>query len=77
MNIVDLEELLAEFLPSGFRIDTNKKGEVVIFTNLKKEPLNEELVEFDSSDYDFDEDSEDEPEFEDLDEDSEYEESDD
>lgn len=34
MNLEDLEEYLSDFLPTGFRIDINKKGELIIYTGL-------------------------------------------
>lgn len=34
MNLEDLEEYVSDFLPTGFRIDTNKKGELIIYTGL-------------------------------------------
>ncbi len=37
MNLEDLEEYLSDFLPTGFRIDTNKKGELIIYTGLIQE----------------------------------------
>lgn len=37
MNIEDLEEYLSDFLPTGFKIDTNKKGELVIYTRLTQD----------------------------------------
>jgi hypothetical protein len=34
MNLEDLEEYLSDFLPTGFKVDTNKKGELIIYTGL-------------------------------------------
>jgi hypothetical protein len=34
MDIETLEEYLSDFLPTGFRIDTNKKGELIVYTGL-------------------------------------------
>lgn len=58
MNLEMLEEALDEILPPGYAIETNKKGEVVIFTNLKEEEADGELVLFseDETDPDFDPD---------------------
>jgi hypothetical protein len=36
MDIEELEESLSEILPVGFQIETNKKGQIVIFTGLKQ-----------------------------------------
>jgi hypothetical protein len=64
MDLISLEEALDEILPTGYSIETNKKGEIVIFTNLKEEEEGEELVVFsdDEVDPDFD------PDFDPLDE---------
>ena len=37
MNLEDLEELLEDFLPSGFRVSANKKGELIVYTSLRQE----------------------------------------
>lgn len=37
MNLEDLEELLSDFLPGGFQVETNKKGEIVIYTGLRQD----------------------------------------
>lgn len=37
MNLEDLEELLSDYLPGGFRFETNKKGEVIIYTGLRQD----------------------------------------
>lgn len=63
MNIEDLEESLADFLPEGFKIEVNKKGEVVIFSGLKQDPKTGELSSFDE---DSDSDNEEFEEPEDL-----------
>lgn len=34
MNMDELEEMLAEVLPAGFQLDTNKRGQVIVFTGL-------------------------------------------
>jgi hypothetical protein len=66
MNIIDLEEALDEILPAGFSIETNKKGEVIIFTNLKEEEDEGELVVFSDDDIDPDADPDFDP-LEDID----------
>jgi hypothetical protein len=64
MLLLDLEEALEEILPPGFSIETNKKGEIVIFTNLQEIDEGDELTVFsdDEIDPDFD------PNFDPLDE---------
>lgn len=60
MNIEELEEALAEILPAGFQIDTNKHGQIIISTNLTQDD-DGELIDFESDedeDLDFDPDSE-------------------
>lgn len=37
MNLEDLEELLSDFLPGGFQVETNKKGQLVIYTGLRQD----------------------------------------
>lgn len=37
MNIEELEEALDELLPGGFSIETNSRGEVIIYTGLKQD----------------------------------------
>jgi len=37
MNLEDLEELLSDYLPGGFRLETNKKGEVIVYTGLRQD----------------------------------------
>jgi hypothetical protein len=69
MNLEELEEALEEFLPAGFAIETNSKGQLVIYTNLKQDE-DGELISMDDTEEDVD------PEFdrlddEDLDEDEE------
>jgi hypothetical protein len=59
MLLVELEEALEELLPSGFVIETNRKGEVIIRTNCRKDD-DGELI---SLDEDFDEDED--PSFDD------------
>jgi hypothetical protein len=60
MNLSDLEEALAEILPSGFSVQNNKRGQIVILTNLFENESGE-LEEFES-DFD-DEDAESDPDF--------------
>jgi hypothetical protein len=36
-NIEELEEALDELLPGGFSIETNSRGEVVIYTGLQQD----------------------------------------
>lgn len=58
MDIETLEEALEDLLPSGFSIETNKHGELVIFTNLKSDddgeliPLEDEEIEVSDLDTD-------------------------
>ena len=50
MNILDLEELqeaLEDILPSGFKIETDKNGQLVIYTGLSEDE-DGGLVDFDS-----------------------------
>jgi len=65
MLLLDLEEALNDVLPPGFSIETNRKGEIIIFTNLMEPEEGEELVSLsdDEVDPDFD------PDFDPLDED--------
>lgn len=52
MDLVELEELLQEYMPA-LRIEKNRKGEVIIYTGLKENdeeqlvPLDEEEVDED------------------------------
>jgi hypothetical protein len=56
-NIEDLEEALDELLPSGFSIETNTKGEVIIYTGLQQDE-DGELTPMDvEEDEDFDPDT--------------------
>lgn len=70
-NIEELEEALEEILGSNFRIEQDKKGQIVIFTGLTQDD-DGELLELDDEeeDIEFDEDSEFEP-LEDEDDDEE------
>jgi hypothetical protein len=58
MLLEELETALDEILPPGYSIEVNKRGEVVIFTNLKEGEDGEELVVIsdDEVDPDFDPD---------------------
>lgn len=74
MNLDDLEETLGEFLPAGFSIETNRKGEVIIYTNLKSDE-DGELVDMDEDFEDSDLPSDDDTDsLDDLDEEDEDEE---
>jgi hypothetical protein len=67
MNLIELEEALDDILPAGYSIETNKKGEVIIFTNLKEDEDEGELSVFDDEEVDPDFD----PDFDPLDEEDE------
>lgn len=34
MNMDELEEMLAEVLPAGFQLETDKRGQVIVYTGL-------------------------------------------
>jgi hypothetical protein len=57
MTFDDLEESLSEILPSSFRIEPNKKGQLIVFTGLACDD-DGEITDF-VSDEDEDEDLED------------------
>jgi len=61
MNIEDLEEALAEILPPGFHFGTDKKGQIIVYTQLSHGEDDDELVAFDSDDDEADFDSDFEP----------------
>jgi hypothetical protein len=71
MLIDDLEEALSEILPVGFQIETNKRGQIIILTNLRADD-DGELIDFDSeeaeeSEFDpLDDEDEDEDDEDDL-----------
>lgn len=65
MNLDDLEEGLESILPSGFQIEADAHGQIVIFTGLRQED-DGELVDYVSSD---EEDEDLDPDFEPLEED--------
>lgn len=69
MNLEELEEALSEILPTGFTIETDKHGQIIICTGLCQEE-DGELVDFedDEEDPDFDDEFE-QLEDEDADED--------
>lgn len=67
MTIEELEEALEEVFPSGFSIDTDSHGQLVIFTGLKEDEEGE-LIEMKEDELDEDADSDFEP-LEDEDED--------
>jgi hypothetical protein len=48
MNLIDLEEALEDLLPSGFSIETDRRGQIIIFTALKEDEDGSDLIEFDS-----------------------------
>lgn len=62
----ELEEALNEILPSGFSIETDSHGQIIIFTGLAQED-DGELVDFEGDD----EDEESDPDFESLEDDDE------
>ena len=47
MDILELEEALDAFLPGGFSIETDKRGQIIIFTALIEEEDGGELITFD------------------------------
>ena len=57
MNLEDLEEAMEEILPAGFSIETNSKGEIVIYTNMKRDD-DGELISMDDYEEDADSDFE-------------------
>lgn len=64
MDMDNLEESLAEILPAGFHIETNRHGEVVIHTGLRQDD-DGELVEIEEE---VDDDPDFNPDFEPLEE---------
>lgn len=69
MNIEELEEALKELLPSGFTVNTNSHGQIVVYTGLKYDDDDEEgdLIAFDEDEVDMDADTD----FESLDDEEE------
>jgi hypothetical protein len=55
MDLVELEELLSEYMPA-MSIEKNRKGEVVIYTNLKEADEGGELVPLDDEEVESDPD---------------------
>ena len=56
MNLEELEEALADILPPGFHFGTDKKGQIIVYTQFAYGD-DDELVSFDSDDEDADFDS--------------------
>lgn len=58
MNFEELEESLDELLPPGYSIETDKRGQIVILTNLQQDEDGElfPFSEEDETDPDFDPD---------------------
>lgn len=48
MNIEELEEALADILPPGFHFGTDKKGQIIVYTQLAHGEDDDELVDFES-----------------------------
>jgi hypothetical protein len=48
MDLLELEEALEDLLPNGFSIETDKRGQIIIFTALKEDEDGGDLIEFDS-----------------------------
>lgn len=66
MTLDELKELLEETLASDYRITTDKRGQVIIYTGLA-EDSDGELVSVDEvEEVDFDHDEEDEVDFDEL-----------
>ena len=68
MNLDDLEEALAEILPSGFQIETDNHGQIVIYTGLTRDD-DGDLVDFEGEEDDEDPDFD--PDFEPIEEEDE------
>lgn len=74
-NLEELEEELENILPSGFRIETDNNGEIIIRTGLRQDDDDGSLVEFDGNEDEEDEEDPDfDPDFEPLEEDDDDEE---
>lgn len=69
-NIEELEEALEEILGSGFQIETDNHGQIIIYTGLRRDDDDGSLVEFEGDD-DEDEDPDFDPDFEPLEEEDE------
>lgn len=63
MNMIELEEALAEILPPGFQIETDSRGEIIVHTGLACDE-DSEIVDFEGEEDD--EDLEVDPDFEPL-----------
>ena len=57
-SIEELEEALDDILPSGYSIETNSKGEVVIYTGMKQDEDGQLTAMDVEEDEDFDPDTE-------------------
>lgn len=57
MDLIFLEESLEELLPSGFSIETDSRGQIIIHTGLMEEEEGGELVTFSEDIEDSDEDN--------------------
>lgn len=68
MTLDELKELLEETLSSDYRITTDKRGQVIIYTGLAEDADGELVILTDLEEVDFDSDDEDEVDFEELDE---------
>lgn len=55
MDLVELEELLSEYMPA-LSIEKNRHGEVIIYTNLKEAEEGGELVALDDEEVESDPD---------------------
>jgi hypothetical protein len=53
MNLDDLQEMLAEVLPVGFQIETNNKGQLIVYTGLRVDD-DGEIEDFEPDDEDVD-----------------------
>ncbi len=72
MNLDELEESLAEILPTGFQIEVDKHGQLIVFTGLRKDD-DGELIDFEP---DEDDDPDFDPDFESLEDEDEEDEDD-
>lgn len=62
MLLEELEEALDELFPGGFSIETDSHGQLIVYTNLKQEDEDGELMPFD-----LEEDLDSDPDLEELD----------
>lgn len=65
MDIQEFEDMLAEVLPIGFKLVTNKNGQIIVYTGMSLDE-DGEVVDFESDDDD--EDLEVDPDMEPLEE---------